>query len=238
MNLQKKLALLLAALTLFSLVACGPAKNVTVSDPEQVEDTAGETDVTAGEEDENVTDDKKPATDESKKPADDKKPVSDPPATKPQEKPVEKPAEKPVETPDPTPSAPKTVGQALLADFKAKAGAASSAASLAEALVANPILPFAGATMPVEPGFLAGFDNAEIKGFSEGVTFGPVIGSVPFIGYVFVLENGVNASDFIATLQANANLRWNICVEAEEMVSGHVGNKVFFVMSPKEFTEE
>ena len=39
-------------------------------------------------------------------------------------------------------------------------------------------------------------------------------------------------------LKANANLRWNICTTADEMVAGSVGNKVFFVMCPTEFTEE
>ena len=80
-------------------------------------------------------------------------------------------------------------------------------------------------------------DNAEITGFKNGATFGPMIGSIPFIGYVFELEDGVSASDFIANLKKNANLRWNICVEAEEMVAGSSGNKVFFVMCPKAFEE-
>ena len=91
--------------------------------------------------------------------------------------------------------------------------------------------------MEVEPGLLSGFDNYEVTGFKSGATFGPMIGSIAFIGYVFELEDGVSASDFIANLRSNANLRWNICVEAEEMVTGSSGNKVFFVMCPKEFDE-
>jgi len=91
--------------------------------------------------------------------------------------------------------------------------------------------------MEVEPGLLSGFDNAEITGFKSGAVFQPMIGSIAFIGYVFELEDGVSASDFIATLKKNANLRWNICVEAEEMVAGSSQNKVFFVMSPKHFEE-
>ena len=91
---------------------------------------------------------------------------------------------------------------------------------------------------PVEEGFLAGFGNTEIKGFKEGAMFAPVIGSVPFVGYVFFLEDNADASAFISTLKANADLRWNICVEAEEMVAGNVGNKVFFVMCNKDLNAE
>ena len=54
-----------------------------------------------------------------------------------------------------------------------------------------------------------------------------MIGSIPFVGYVFVLEDGTDKTEFISNLKENANLRWNICVEAEEMVTGVAGNKVF-----------
>jgi len=91
--------------------------------------------------------------------------------------------------------------------------------------------------MSVEEGYLTGFGNAEIKGFKEGAMFAPMIGTIPFVGYVFTLENADKASDFIAQLKKNANLRWNICTEADEMITGNVGNKVFFVMSPVSFEQ-
>ena len=90
----------------------------------------------------------------------------------------------------------------------------------------------------VEPGYLNGFDNAEIKGFKEGAMFAPMMGTLPVIGYVFVLENAADASSFVSTLKQNANLRWNICTSADEMVAGSVGNKVFFVMCPTSFEQE
>jgi len=135
--------------------------------------------------------------------------------------------------------APTTVGGILAADFKAKveADASLSAQELADALVTNEIIPFAGAAMPVEQGMLMGFGNAEVTGFSEGVMFAPMIGTIPFIGYVFVLEDGTDAESFVATLKENADLRWNICTEAEEMVTDIVDNKVFFVMCPSAFEE-
>ena len=92
--------------------------------------------------------------------------------------------------------------------------------------------------MAVEPGFLTGFDNTEIKGFKEGAMFAPMIGTIPFVGYVFTLDDSTNASDFISTLKSAANLRWNICTSADEMVTGSAGNKVFFVMCPKSFDQE
>ena len=134
---------------------------------------------------------------------------------------------------------PTTVGTILASDFKAKAVANEemSAQEMADALLTNEIIPFAGGAMPVEQGCLTGFGNAEITGFSEGVMFAPMIGTIPFIGYVFVLEDGTDAESFVTTLKENADLRWNICTEAEEMVTDIVDNKVFFIMCPSAFEE-
>lgn len=128
--------------------------------------------------------------------------------------------------------------QTLLADFKARVanGEDSSLEDLANSIITNEIIPFGGATMPVEPGFLNGFSQ-EITGFAEGTTFGPMIGSIPFIGYLFKLDDGADVYAFMQTLKDNADLRWNICVEADEMVCDAVGNTVFFVMAPANFEE-
>lgn len=127
-----------------------------------------------------------------------------------------------------------TVGETLLADFKTMAD--KSAQDIADALIQNPVIAFMPATMPVEEGFLNGF-NEEIKGFKEGVMFGPAIGTIPFVGYIFTLEDGADVDGFKTTLKDNANLRWNICTAAEEMVCENVGNTVFFVMCPTAFEE-
>ena len=102
-------------------------------------------------------------------------------------------------------------------------------------MLANEVIAFEGATMPVEPGLLMGFDNAEITGFEEGVMFGPMIGTIPFVGYVFTLEEGTDVDAFQQTLKDNANLRWNICNEAEEITVEAEGDTVLFLMSPKSF---
>jgi len=135
---------------------------------------------------------------------------------------------------------PETIGEKLLYDFEnqLKADPSLNAQALADALLANEVIQFSGASVPVEAGLLTGFDNAEITGFSEGVMFAPMIGTIPFIGYVFVLEDGTDVAAFETLLKDNANPRWNICTEAEETVVGSVDNKVFFVMCPKSFETE
>ncbi len=141
------------------------------------------------------------------------------------------------ENPTPTPTeeakAPETVGEKIYADFKADHS--GTAQEIAERLLKNEIIQFMSGAMPVEEGFLSGFDNVEIKGFKEGVMFGPMMGSIAFVGYIFVLEDGADVNQFKTTLKDSANLRWQICVEAEELIVENEGNVVFFLMCPKSF---
>ena len=123
----------------------------------------------------------------------------------------------------------------LKAEFVELAKGGESALQIAEKLVTNKIIPFAGGAMEVEPGLLSGFDNYEVKGFKSGAVFMPMIGSIAFVGYVFELEAGADVNAFVNELTTNANPRWNICVEAEETVTGTEGNMVFFCMSPLSF---
>lgn len=144
------------------------------------------------------------------------------------------PVEEETEAPADENGAGGTLGETLLADFTERAADESATAqTIADGLITNPAILFGPMTMPVEPGLLSGFGNTEITGFKEGVTFAPMIGSIAFVGYVFDLEEGTDGAAFMQTLKDNADLRWNICVEAEEMVCEQVGNKVFFVMCPK-----
>ncbi len=133
-----------------------------------------------------------------------------------------------------------TVGAILSADFAEQVNANENASALeiADALLTNEVIAFDGATMAVEPGLLNGFGNEEITGFSEGAMFGPMIGSIPFVGYIFTLEEGTDAETFMSDLKAKGDLRWNICTEADEMVVESAGNKVFFVMCPTSLDED
>lgn len=135
--------------------------------------------------------------------------------------------------------APETLAEFLVVDFKDQLAKDSelSAKTLAEGIISNEKILFAGDTMEVEPGLLTGFGNAEITGFEEGAMFAPIIGSIPFVGYVFTLESEDAVEDFKKTLTDNANPRWNICTEAEETLIDSVGKHVFFVMCPKSLEE-
>ena len=181
--------------------------------------------------------DSKNSGESSKKPNKTKKPAKKPNKT---EKPSKKPEknEKPEDTEKETNEEQKkeTVANTLMSDFKSIAKS-KNAESIANQLIANKIIPFMPAVMPVEEGLLNGFGDAEITGFKEGAMFGPMIGSIPFIGYVFELKDETDVNQFISTLKSNADLRWNICTEADEMVVCSVDKKVFFVMCPKYFEE-
>ena len=107
---------------------------------------------------------------------------------------------------------------------------ASDATALAETVIAD--LPFEAMVMPVEPGLLTGFGNVEITDFSEGVMFGPAISTIPFLGYVFQLEESTDGDAFCQTLQEYCDLRWNICTEAEEVIAVQGGSYVLFLMCP------
>lgn len=131
-----------------------------------------------------------------------------------------------------------TAGQVLLAAFQdmMAANPDMTAQEAADALITNEIILFMGGTMPVEPGFLTGF-NTEITGFEEATVFMPMIGTIPFVGYVFDLAEDADVEAFKTTLSTNANMRWNVCTEAEEMIIEAIGDKVFFLMCKKNLAE-
>lgn len=150
------------------------------------------------------------------------------------------PANPPANDP-PAPEAPNagdaggTVGDTLAAVWRANSS--KSAEEIANAVISHSSIQFAGGVVPVEEGFLTGFDNAEIKGFKSGYMFAPAIGTIPFVGYVFELADGTDADAFVSTLKSSANPRWNICTEAEQTIAEKSGSKVFFLMCPKSFEE-
>ena len=132
---------------------------------------------------------------------------------------------------------PETLGQTLYKDFTAKVDAGEKdTQALADAILSSGVLPFDGVSMEVEPGWLMGF-TADIEGFEKAVMFGPAIGAIPFVGYVFQLDSADNCEAFCAKLLENADPRWNICTEADETVCGSAENLVFFVMCSNESAE-
>ena len=131
-----------------------------------------------------------------------------------------------------------TLGATLLEVFSTEitANNALTVDELAEKLITNEAILFAGMAMPMEEGFLMGFD-ADIKGFEKAAAFAPMIGTIPFIGYVFDLADDADVAAFTTTLEENANLRWNICTAADQMVIATYADKVFFLMCPNTLGE-
>lgn len=246
--MKKLLSIILSFAVMATLAGCGdnaaknnPGKTDKVTETSKQENIKSDEDVLDNDIQESADDEKShPTEDKQSNTVNDKETSNvnsnNPQANKPSDTPQiqPKPEQKPTQTPVP---APTTLGKTLLADFKTKASSGMTTQEIADALLTNSAIKFSGGAMPVEEGLLSGFDNAEITGFKSGVMFAPMIGSIPFVGYVFELNNASDASAFIAKLEKNANLRWNICVEADEMVTGSSGNKVFFVMCPKTLEE-
>lgn len=110
-----------------------------------------------------------------------------------------------------------------------------TAQEMADSILGHEIIQFEGASMAVEEGLLTGFGNTEIIGFKEGVMFAPMIGSIPFVGYIFSLDEGTDLDSFVTLLKENADPRWNICTEAEETIVESADSMVFFLMCPSQF---
>lgn len=128
----------------------------------------------------------------------------------------------------------------LYADFADFVGAnpAATAEEIAAHLCQNENLPFGPASQQLVPGsWISGFDLETVDGFVDCWSFQPMIGAIPFIGYIFEVEEA-NIDSFKETLVANHNMAWNICTMADEMLCESIGNKVFFVMAPATFEEE
>ena len=226
--MKKILIAILAVSMLTSLTACAKKDTIPAQGEEVSESTTAMTT-------EHTEADSVPETEETAIPAETEETVKE--TTTPAETTVQTtvatttPAETTTTTPESESS--DTMGNTLYKDFvsKVKNNPSMSTEDLANELVKNPVIKFMPMTMPVEQGYLAGF-STEIDGFKSGATFGPMIGSIPFVGYVFEVEKESDVDGFIKKLKDNADPRWNICVEADETVCGNVGTKVFFVMCP------
>ncbi len=119
-----------------------------------------------------------------------------------------------------------------------KANPAATAEEIAGILAQHEaVAPIGPAVAPMAEGWLNGFTAESITGFSECAMFAPMIGTIAFMGYIFTLPEGADVEAFKTQLTSTADLRWNICTEADEMICDDEGNKVFFVMAPLSFEE-
>ena len=117
-----------------------------------------------------------------------------------------------------------TIGERYVSAFRSSEE--TDPAKMAEDLVDLKIFNIAMDRVDVNEGYLDGFDT-EITGFSKGTRFAPYISSIPFVGYVFETDD---AQALLDQLNAAADTRWNICTEADEVVSASRDRLVFFLM--------
>ena len=128
----------------------------------------------------------------------------------------------------------KTVVESLSAIFKTEIKKETDIEKVAQKISESDVIVPQVQTFQVADGdYLAGFKE-EIKGFNKVVGISPMIGTIPFIAYVFEVDD---AESFAKTLEDNAQLNWNICTQADEMKITTVDNYIFFVMAPKSFEE-
>ena len=128
----------------------------------------------------------------------------------------------------------KTVANTLSETFEKEIKKQKDIEKVAQTLSESEVIVPALQTFVVgEEDYLSGFKE-EIKGFDKAVGIAPMIGTIPFIAYIFEVEN---PKKFAETLEEDAQLNWNICTEADEMKTTIVDNYVFFVMSPTSFEE-
>ena len=126
----------------------------------------------------------------------------------------------------------KTAASQLVTEFKKEVAKSKDIKEVADKISeSNIIVPTTIVTEITEDDYLAGF-NEEIKEFKKAVSIAPMIGTIPFVAYIFEVDN---PEEFASTLKEQANLRWNICTEADEMQTSIIDNYVFFVMSPSNF---
>ena len=133
-----------------------------------------------------------------------------------------------------------TVAATFAEAFKAEAAKEDATTNtIATALSANEAVAFMPMVQDMEAdAWLAGFDAETMTGYEACTAFMPMIGTIPFVSYVFELAADADVDAFVTTLKENANLRWNICTAAEEMLVETEGNFVFFIMAPLSFETE
>ena len=129
----------------------------------------------------------------------------------------------------------KTIATTLKDQFNEEIKNDKDLESVANKLAKNEVIKVALNVATIgKKDYISGF-TTEIKGFKKAVTIRPMISTIPFMAYIFEVEK---AEEFAENLKSNADLRWNVCTEADDLEVSVVDNYVFIVMSPKKFEEE
>ena len=127
----------------------------------------------------------------------------------------------------------KTIGAVLAEDFDniMLMDEAQSINDVMEAIRVNQEIVFMTEISSVKEGKLLGFGENSINGFIEGVILKPTIPTIPFVAYVFSLDDTQNAEEFARNLTACVDLKFIEVEEAEEIVVTIAGQYVFCVIS-------
>lgn len=135
-------------------------------------------------------------------------------------------------------AAENTVGSILWEAFLStkKENPEAGALDIANVLYQNSVITYAAGASEVQPGWLSGFSE-DITGFESAATFGPMMGSIAFIGYVFDLAEDADVAAFVKNLKDKSNPRWNVCVEADYVQAGAYENTVYFLMYPEDLNQ-
>lgn len=135
--------------------------------------------------------------------------------------------------PDASSDIPDTLGSQLVNQFQKHAKEESDPMEIAQKIIADDLAEISLDAESVESGWLNGFDE-DVTGFTKGVMIAPVIGSIPYVSYVFETDD---PEALVEELDEKHNMRWNICTEAEEKVSSIYENLVYYAMVPGEEDE-
>lgn len=114
----------------------------------------------------------------------------------------------------------------VVAIFEEESAKGTSIEEIAKLIA--PVTEFVCEVRKVEEGYLMEFTE-DVKGFKNGYAIGPIVGSIPYVSYIFEADD---AEAFADSLKATANPRWNICTEANEPVIKVKDNYVFLTMCP------
>lgn len=124
------------------------------------------------------------------------------------------------------------IGDTLASSFKSEISKNKDILKVAEKLSKNEVIEVAVEAVELNDGdYMPGFTD-EIKDYKKVAIVRPFIGTIPFVMYIFETEN---PKELAKTLEEKADLRWNICTEADIMKIEVSGNYVFFVMTPEKF---
>ncbi len=122
----------------------------------------------------------------------------------------------------------------LVQEFKNEIAKSKDIQKVADNIAkSNIIIPHVEVADMTDADYLMGFKE-QITGYKKAYIIAPTISTIPFIAYIFEADN---PTELVNTLKEQANLRWNICTEADEMQVEVVDNYVFFVMSPNNFDD-